>query len=305
MDHYKYFIEIARLQSIQAASDHLFVTPSALSKYVQRLEKRFGVLLFERVGKKFILTYAGNRYLEWCIKQEQLSKACEADMGHIVQEGRKKLRIGFPFMRMKQFVTHILPEFCLQFPNIDMSIFERNSESIWPMFFNHELDVVFMYKDPSLLSDSIRYEVLSQEQMVLCVSREHPILQEAQTRIGFDYPWVDIRHLAEDKLIVMTSSAQDTVGATEEFFRMYISDPHIYMRAMSYESIAIAVSQNMGISILADHMVDLLGYGDRIVKLSFGDRPIDCCYRAFYRNSPSTLREIKSLISIAQKYNSH
>jgi len=99
MEYHKYFIEIAQQQSIQAAADRLFVTSSTLSKYVQRLEKRFGVLLFERVGKKFILTYAGNRYLEWCIKQEQLSKACEAEMLHIVQEGRKKLRIGFPFMR--------------------------------------------------------------------------------------------------------------------------------------------------------------------------------------------------------------
>ena len=303
MDNCKYFIEIARQQSIQKAADNLFVAPSTLSKYVQKLERQLGVILFERIGKKFILTYAGSRYLDWCIKQEQLAKACETDMQHIVQEGRKKLRIGFPFMRVKQFVTHILPDFCQQFPNVDVSIFERNSESIWPMFFNHELDAVFMYKEPSLLSDSIRCEVLSQEQMVLCVSRNHPILKEAQEQIGFDYPWVDIRRLANEKLIVIASSAQDTVGAAEEIFRLYISDPRIHMYAMSFESIVIAVSQNMGISILSDHMVDLLGYGDHVAKLSFGDRPIECCYRAFYRNSPSTLREVKALISIAQECN--
>ena len=51
---YAYFIEIARQQSILTASEMLFVTPSTLSKYVQRLEKTLSVKLFDRVGKKLI-----------------------------------------------------------------------------------------------------------------------------------------------------------------------------------------------------------------------------------------------------------
>ncbi len=57
------FEAIARLGSFAAAARELSRTPSAISHSIGELEKRFGVVLFERRGKRVSLTDMGTRFL--------------------------------------------------------------------------------------------------------------------------------------------------------------------------------------------------------------------------------------------------
>ena len=53
----EYILEVARCGGITKAAENLFITPSALSKFVQARESEFQVKLFHRVGKRFVLTH--------------------------------------------------------------------------------------------------------------------------------------------------------------------------------------------------------------------------------------------------------
>lgn len=55
----RYFLEIARCQSIRQAADELNVAASALSRHVANLEQDLGVALFERHARGLRLTDAG------------------------------------------------------------------------------------------------------------------------------------------------------------------------------------------------------------------------------------------------------
>ena len=55
----EYVCALAENGTITAAAKELFISQPALSIYINNLEKSLGVQLFERVGKQFILTYAG------------------------------------------------------------------------------------------------------------------------------------------------------------------------------------------------------------------------------------------------------
>ncbi len=57
------FQEIAQSGSIRAAAERLFMTPSALSRELQKLEEDLGVTLFERRARGMALTAAGKVYL--------------------------------------------------------------------------------------------------------------------------------------------------------------------------------------------------------------------------------------------------
>jgi DNA-binding transcriptional LysR family regulator len=57
------FQEVARSGSIRAAAERLFVTPSALSRELQKLEEDLGAALFERRSRGMVLTAAGKIYL--------------------------------------------------------------------------------------------------------------------------------------------------------------------------------------------------------------------------------------------------
>ena len=60
----QYVCTLARCQSLSRAAEELFISPSALSVYISNLEKQLGIQLFDRIGKQFTLTYAGELYVE-------------------------------------------------------------------------------------------------------------------------------------------------------------------------------------------------------------------------------------------------
>ncbi len=57
--HLRYFMEVAREGNLTRAARHLAVSQSALSTQIQLLEERLGHALFERVGRRLVLTEAG------------------------------------------------------------------------------------------------------------------------------------------------------------------------------------------------------------------------------------------------------
>ena len=58
------FESVARLGSAKAASDELFVTPTAISHQLKALEAQLDVLLFVRLSRQLVLTPAGEQLFE-------------------------------------------------------------------------------------------------------------------------------------------------------------------------------------------------------------------------------------------------
>lgn len=63
--HLRYFATVARLGSISAAAGALHVAPQTVSAQLIELERSVGQPLFERVGRRLVLTVAGETALEY------------------------------------------------------------------------------------------------------------------------------------------------------------------------------------------------------------------------------------------------
>ena len=63
--HLRYFWTVAKAGSIAAASQHLHLTPQAISGQLSELADRLGVELFRRVGRGLELTDAGRRVFSY------------------------------------------------------------------------------------------------------------------------------------------------------------------------------------------------------------------------------------------------
>ncbi len=58
------FVSIVALESFHEASENLFITPSALSRRISKLEEYVGAPLFDRTTQKVSLTHVGRELLE-------------------------------------------------------------------------------------------------------------------------------------------------------------------------------------------------------------------------------------------------
>lgn len=63
--HLRYFSEVARLGSVTAAARALYVAPQTVSAQVRELEQSIGQPLFERLGRRLVLTTAGETALDY------------------------------------------------------------------------------------------------------------------------------------------------------------------------------------------------------------------------------------------------
>lgn len=65
LKHLRYFSEVARRGSVALAARNLFVAPQTVSAQVQELEESIGQPLFERLGRRLLLTPAGQTALDY------------------------------------------------------------------------------------------------------------------------------------------------------------------------------------------------------------------------------------------------
>ena len=62
--HLRYFVALAEQLSFTHAADKVHVTQSTLSHQIKQLEDELGCRLFDRIGKRVLMTEAGEAFLE-------------------------------------------------------------------------------------------------------------------------------------------------------------------------------------------------------------------------------------------------
>ncbi len=90
------FEAAARLESFKAASDELFLTPSAISHQIKSLEEYLGFELFQRKSRGVAMNPAGKMYLQ------------HAQQGLLaIEQGTKKVihRYSSPTLKISCFTT--------------------------------------------------------------------------------------------------------------------------------------------------------------------------------------------------------
>ena len=79
LDQLRILKAIAEQGSFKKAADLLFVTQPAVSLQIQNLEKQLNITIFDRGGRKALLTEAGQILLEYCQRiLNQCDEACKA-----------------------------------------------------------------------------------------------------------------------------------------------------------------------------------------------------------------------------------
>ncbi len=94
------FVQAADADGFTEAGRKLGVSPSAVSKAVQRLEDRLGVRLFHRSTRSITLTQEGGMFLERCRRILCELEAAETELSQTQIAPQGKLRVSLPSMGM-------------------------------------------------------------------------------------------------------------------------------------------------------------------------------------------------------------
>jgi DNA-binding transcriptional LysR family regulator len=88
------FVTLAKTCSFTVAARELFLSQSAVSHSMKSLEEDVGCRLFDRMGKKVLLTQAGEQLLHHARKILNEMGAARVSLQHLGKWGQGRLRIG-------------------------------------------------------------------------------------------------------------------------------------------------------------------------------------------------------------------
>lgn len=120
------FVAIVERGSFIAASNHLKVPKTTVSRKIEELEARLGVRLLQRTTRKMSLTEAGQAYYEHCERILAEIDEAERAVGQLAEVPRGNLRVSAPFSIGSRFLGRLLPEFLSRYPDVRVNLILSN-----------------------------------------------------------------------------------------------------------------------------------------------------------------------------------
>lgn len=295
---FEYIVEIARQESISKAASRLYLSQPTLTKFLKKIEDEFETPLFDRVGKKMILTAAG----KCCVKKAEEILELNEQMNKQIQALRKSdsgfIRIGTSASRGEYFINRVLNQLMEEYPHLTIHLTVEAKADLQKKLENDELDVIFVsnYAERPYLD----YTKIAQEEMVLVVPEHHPLMQKAVCREHFRYPYVALEDWIHCRFIV-AHSRLTTGQYTKLLFQHYGQQPPIAMELGSLQLIYSAVQKGIGISI-APSMPLFQTEHQGLKYLSFEDEQnIQWYFSAITKRCISLPPAVKRLIAITKE----
>src|SRR5713101_2225555 len=124
------FLEVAKLQSFSRAAEKIYRTQPAISAQVRLLEQECGEKLFDRSGKKVLLTPAGEILSRYAQKLLGLQKEALQAIAEMNQTPRGKLHIGANEATCLYVLPKTFARFKQLYPLVQISIYRNFSHKI-------------------------------------------------------------------------------------------------------------------------------------------------------------------------------
>lgn len=198
----EYVMAIARHRSITKAAEELFITQPTLSIFISRLEARMGIQLFERIGKQFIPTYAGELYLKKARELLVIQNEFQAELSDLITGYTGRLRFGIHSRRSTHLLPGVLKAFHDRYPQIEVLLTEDSSKNMEEKLLAGELDLILTNRFFS--KERLDIIPVYDDRLIMSIHPEHPACQKAKHLPDQVYPWLDLKHVAEERFILQT-----------------------------------------------------------------------------------------------------
>jgi DNA-binding transcriptional LysR family regulator len=172
--HLRYFITVAEELNFSRAAERLHMAQPPLSQQIRTLEVELGVQLFERGKRPLQLTHAGQAFL----KEARLVLAQVEQAAHIAQQASRgeigRLAIGFNSSVIQSVLPQVLHQFRSQFPKIELSLSELDSQIQIQQLHTSQIDCGFLHVQQQN-EDGLDFFSVLKEPLVVALSSNHPL----------------------------------------------------------------------------------------------------------------------------------
>lgn len=248
----EYISTILEYGSITKASEKIFISQSALSQYIIRLEKKIGVEIFNREFKPIRLTEAGEIYKK---SLEDIEKLKEDTLLKIEEVNKLKVgnvKIGSTDYQTYYFLSKVLGKFNENYPGISVSLLEAKTSELNNLALNGECDFSITYETDDY--DGLESINLYREDVYVGISKENPLFSKLRIKDDKKIHTINAGKLMGQNIIRM-KKGQNLLLQYQELDKF---TENTLKTVLETDSIFIAqkcVRENLGLAILPESML--------------------------------------------------
>jgi DNA-binding transcriptional LysR family regulator len=228
---------VVQCGTVREAAERTFLSPAAVSLQIKELEQELGIKIFERVGRKLVLTSAGDFF--YCEAQKVIK---------LLQNAIEKTRLQAlnysgevnvaAAICLRYFYLPIIARFRAAYPSIRLNILDRNHIEARAMIRSGEADFAMgLFLHPFRDLEEIS---LVNPGLILIVPKKHPFASKKR---------IALADLADHSLTLLrpTMVTRKIIDAT---FQRQSLNPKLEMEASSCFEVKRYVAHGRGIGII-------------------------------------------------------
>jgi DNA-binding transcriptional LysR family regulator len=241
------FVCLAEDLNFSRAAEQLNIAQPALSRQIQLLESRLGVLLFHRSKRHVELTSAGSVFRKRCYRLLAELDEAEQEARRVAAGQEGSLSVSFIHSSTYGLMPHILRSFREAYPRVELELYEMTIFEQLAALRNGSVDVAIVR--PPIADTSIETRLLESQCFVVALPAQHPFSDQEQ---------LSLLDLSQDDFLLFERQQSPL------FYSRVISMceragfvPRVAQYATQIHTMVGLVSSGMGVSILPEVATNL------------------------------------------------
>jgi LysR family transcriptional regulator, low CO2-responsive transcriptional regulator len=258
------FAALARRGSFTHAAKDLFLTQSAVSHAIKALEDDVGCRLFDRVGRRVLLTQAGEQFLRHTEKILREMEAARVGLEALTKWGHGRLRVGASTTACQHILPTVLREFRQSYPRCVIRIEPGDHGQQLELLRGGHIDLALIIEPPTPALAEHTFIPLFQDELRFLVSPLHAWAKAGRAP----------RETIEAETLVLYNKSSYTFRLVSEYFREEKVALSNFIELGSMEAIKELVKIGIGAGVIAPWIARAELESGSLVSVPLGSRKL-------------------------------
>lgn len=283
------FQAVAKFLSFNRAAEYLHYAQSTISAQIQALEEDLGVRLFDRLGRRILLTAAGTHLLQYAEKILDLIEETQAEVKG-AKEPQGSLVIRIPETLGAYRLPPVIKEFQSRFPKVRLHFTTCAHDDLPRDLRKGITDLAFLLAE-SIQAADLQEEALGFESLVLVAHPDHPLAAQSL---------VHTRELGKEALLLSKVDC-----SYRKIFEQILSQENVRpVSILEFNSLAAikqCILEGIGITIIPEIAVRKDIEEKRLVPLAWSEGKLEVAILMIWHKDKWLSPSLKAFMEMARK----
>jgi LysR family transcriptional regulator, regulator for metE and metH len=280
---------IAEEGGVTRAGRRLHLTQSALSHQLRDAEERLDARLFDRIGKRMVLTAAGERLLRSARTVLEEMERAEAEIRREASRAGGRLRLTTQCNTVYHWLPSRLRLFQRAHPDVDLEVVAGATDNPLPALLDGAIDLAIVYRTRK--DARLAYRPLFRDEMVVVMRPGHALARR---------PYLEAGDFASEHLIVYQIPRESNLVFRDVLIPAGVAPARVTHVQLT-EGIVELVKEGLGVAVLAGWSV-----APQVERGELVARPLTAAGRfrhwsAAYRAKPAPPPHLLGFVDVLAK----